>query len=325
MNLSIENYIFLSYCVPLPLSALRIIEENQSHPFYSIKNLKKNEIYEELLEFNKKKNIIIRKPEEKANNAAELVRKSIFHTITQRIDKWNEVGLKLLPFFNKQFPIKLKKIKNPPKLIFLRGNYDINCKKAISIVGTRNPTDYGKEMAFKIARRFAELGFVIVNGFAKGVDIEAIKGGLDTGGKIVGVLGSGLLKPYPKENLELFKEILEEESGLFISEQLPDKNVVRSALASRNRISSGLSLGNVFIEASSTSGTKWQLKYSRAQEKPIIVLKPKENVKQTELINEIIKSDEEAYLIEGINDIERIADLITKLKRTKETSIKDFL
>ena len=325
MNLTTQTYLFLSHFLPLPLSALKIIEENPSHPFHKINELKKQEIQDILINLNKRKNIIIRNTTEKAKRAYNLIKTSIYDKIPQMTLKWEQSGIKILTYFDKRFPIKLKDIKNPPKLLFIKGNNDVESKRAISIVGTRNPSKYGKTMAFKIGYRFAEKGFVIINGFAKGIDIEAIKGGLEAGGKIIGVLGSGLLKPYPKENFTIFDEILRENKGLFISEQLPDKNVIKSSLATRNRISSALSLGNIFIEGCKNSGTKWQLKYGKEQSKPIIVLKPKGYLKQTELPRLILESEKEVFIIEKIEDIDQISESLIKSKNPKNTYISDFL
>lgn len=325
MNLTTQTYLFLSHYLPLPLSALKIIEENPSHPFHRINKLKKQEIQDVLIDINKRKNIIIRNTAEKAKKAYDLIKTSIFDKIPQKLIEWEQLGINILTYFDKRFPIKLKDIKNPPKLLFIKGNNEIESKKAISIVGTRNPSKYGKTMAFKIGYRFAEKGFVIINGFAKGIDIEAIKGGLEAGGKIIGVLGSGLLKPYPKENFTIFNEILRERKGIFISEQLPDKNVIKSSLASRNRISSALSLGNIFIEGSKNSGTTWQLKYGKEQGKPIIVLRPKDYLKKTELTRLILESEKEAFIIEKIEDIDQISECLTKSKNPKNTFINDFL
>jgi DNA processing protein len=325
MNLNLQNYLFLSHYLPLPLSALKIIEKTPSHPFHEIKELKIQEIENELRKLNKIKKVSIRTISKKAINSHDLLRNSILDKISSNLEEWKELGITIIPYFNDNFPKNLKNINNPPKVLFVRGDFDFISKKAISIVGTRNPTEYGKEMAFKIGYRFAEMGFVVINGFAKGVDIEAIKGGLKAGGKIIGVLGSGLLNPYPKENLIIFNEVLKNNMGLFISEQLPKKNVTKSTLATRNRISSALSSGNIFIEGSSTSGTRWQLKYGKEQSKPTIVLKPKEIVKETELPRRIIKSEKNAYLIENLDDIDQIIENLFNSKRPKRTTIKDFI
>ncbi len=325
MNLSIQNYLFLSRYMYLPLYALKIIENDPSHPFHDISELKIQIIQNELISIYKKKKISISKISKKARDTFDLLESSIFGKLTENLEKWKDLRIKIVTFFDEKYPINLKCIKNPPQILFLKGENIIDSIKAISIVGTRKPTEYGKKMAFKIGQRFSQKGFVIINGFATGVDIEAIKGGLNAGGRVIGVFGSGLLKPYPKENVPLFNEILKKNKGLFISEQLPDKNVIKSSLANRNRISSALSLGSVFIEGSKKSGTRWQLKYVKEQGKAIIALKPKEILEQAELPRFIIKSEKEARIIENIDDVDYIAETITKSKNSKHTSINDYL
>jgi len=325
MNLTLHNYLFLSHYVPLPLSALKIIEKTPAHPFYEIKELKIEEIENELRNLNKLKGVSIRDIPKKASKSQELLKNSILDNISENLEEWKELGITVIPFFNDNFPVNLKKINNPPKVLFVRGNYDFITKKAISIVGTRNPTEYGKDMAYKIGYRFAELGFVVINGFAKGVDIEAIKGGLKAGGKIIGVLGSGLLNPYPKENANVFNEVLKDNTGLFISEQLPKSNITKSTLVTRNRISSALSSGNVFIEGKNKSGTQWQLKYGKEQGKPTIILKPIEIVEETELPRNILNSEKNPHVIEKISDIDQIAKSLSSPKKNTHKTISDFL
>lgn len=320
MNLSLQNYLFLSYYLPLPLSALRLIEETPSHPFHDIKKLNKQEIEFELRNLGNRKRISIRDVPKKVNNIENLLKNSIFDKIISNLEKWKELGIMIIPYFDDKFPLKLKTIKNPPKSLFAIGNYDLITKDAISIVGTRNPTEYGRSMAFKIGYRFTELGFVVINGFAKGVDIEAIKGSLKAGGKIIGILGSGLLKPYPKENVEIFHEIINKGKGFFLSEHLPNNPVKKSTLATRNRISSALSIGNVFIEGSAKSGIRYQLKYGKEQKKPIVVLKPKEGNSNATIPNQIIKEEKHCFVIESIDDIPLIAEKLIEINKKKENS-----
>ena len=304
------NHLFLCNYIPLPLSVVKIIQEGDTDLFETIQELKKKEIIIELKALNKIPGISIKKIDVKSDNIINLIKNNIFEKIDQNINRWKELGIKIISYFDNEYPVKLKNIKNPPKTLFLKGDMNYSIEKAISIIGTRNPTKYGSLMARKIGQRFGELGFVIVNGFAIGVDSESIQGCLAVDGKIVGILGSGLLNLYPKKNKMLFEKILKEKKGVFISEKLPESSVNRSSLATRNRISSALSLGNVFIEGSKTSGTRWQLKYGKEQQKPIIVLEPKEKVKETELPRDIIKNEKNPLIIRDIKDIDEIVDRI---------------
>ena len=316
------DFLFLSEYIPLPLSAINIIENDESHPFYEIEKLNEGEILRQLKLLNKIPNVSIREIKLKAKSIENLLKKNIFKKIENDINEWKYFGISLIPYFDDKYPIRLKVIKNPPKIISIKGNFDFEYDKAISIIGTRNPSDYGSNMAKEIGYRFAKLGFIIVNGFAKGVDTAALKGALEANGKVIGVLGSGLLNPYPKENVELFHEIINKKRGCFISERLPDKPITKTNLATRNRISSALSIGNVFIEGAKKSGIRWQLNFSKEQEKPIIVLLPKQDIEQTYIPNSIINNEKNPFIIQDLSDIDRIAKAIIEINESKSKSDK---
>ncbi len=320
MIFSLENYLFLSKWIPLPLSAIKFIEKDESHPFHNIMDIKKTQIIEELKKLNKQSEISINKLIVKASKIENLIKENIFEKLQENIKRWIANRIQIVTYFDDNYPVRLKTIKNPPKILFARGNYDLITKDAISIIGTRNPTEYGRNMAFKIGLRFTELGFVVINGFAKGVDIEAIKGSLKVGGKIIGILGSGLLNPYPKENVEIFFEVINKGNGLFLSENLPNDPVKKSTLATRNRISSALSIGNMFIEGSAKSGIRYQLKYGKEQKKPIVVLKPKKDNPNAAIPNQIITEEKHCYIIKSIDDIPLIAEKLIEINKKKEKS-----
>lgn len=115
MNLSIQNYLFLSHCLPLPLSALKIIEENISHPFHQIKELKFQKIKEELINLNKIKNVRIVDIPKRAEKAYNLIDNSIFEKISEKLEEWKKLGVLMIPYFEENFPLRLKSIRNPPK------------------------------------------------------------------------------------------------------------------------------------------------------------------------------------------------------------------
>ncbi|MFX0073312.1 MAG: DNA-processing protein DprA [Candidatus Hermodarchaeota archaeon] len=325
MNLALSKYVFFSNYVNLPLSAIKYIINNENSPFHNINELNRQEIETELSFLNKQPKIILRGIKEKAKKIKNLLQENYIELIAEKIKYWKDLGIKILTYFNDDYPKRLKLIKNPPKIIFYKGIFKFSYEKAISIVGTREPSNYGANFSREMGKRFAELGFTIINGFAKGIDIEAIKGCLDADGRVIGVLGSGLLKPYPKENLELFDEIIDKERGIFISEQLPDTSITKSNLALRNRISSGMSLGNVFVEGGINSGARWQLKYGIEQKKNIITVEhPEKKIEQAELPNHIIRNKMYDYLINNIEDIEIIVNSILKKSKNTQKSLCDF-
>lgn len=149
------------------------------------------------------------------------------------------------------YPALLKQIPKPPKQLFYEGNLQLLQKTCISIVGTRRNTDYGEYATEKIVSELACADVVIVSGLAKGIDAIAHKAALENGLPTIAVLGTGLKNIYPRQNINLAKEILR--NGLVISEY-EDHPPTKDVFPQRNRIISGLSLATIVIEAPEQSG-----------------------------------------------------------------------
>lgn len=157
---------------------------------------------------------------------------------------------------DKNYPQLLSQITDPPKQLYCRGNVDLLNSECVGIVGTRKLTPYGKEAGQYITRGLTTVGFTIVSGLAIGIDSVAHKTTLDTGGKTIAVLGSGINNDsiYPQLNLKLATDILSND-GLIISEYPEATPGLKHHFPARNRIISGLSRGVVVIEADKESGS----------------------------------------------------------------------
>ena len=162
--------------------------------------------------------------------------------------------IKEINFSSDKYPKQLREIYNPPKRIYAIGNIEILNKVGIAIVGSRKATEYGKKVAFRLSKDLSERDIVIISGLAKGIDSHAHIGSLNVqNGKTIAVLGSGIKVIYPKENIELARQIVRKD-GCIISEYPPDETPNKSNFPERNRIISGLSKGVVIVEASEKSG-----------------------------------------------------------------------
>ena len=155
---------------------------------------------------------------------------------------------------DKEYPEKLKYIKDPPNQLFAIGNYSLLNEYSISVIGSRCCSEYGKNITKKIVTELALRDICIVSGMAIGIDTIAHTSTLDVSGKTIAVLGSGFNKLYPKENIKLFNRIIEN-NGLVVSEYEPNIEPCSKNFPKRNRIVSGLSLGVLVIEAMYRSGT----------------------------------------------------------------------
>ncbi len=179
----------------------------------------------------------------------------------------------ILTFDDELYPQRLRSIYNPPALLFCRG--DMSCLDndfSISIVGTRKPSDYSVRVTSALVKELCSFGITIVSGFAVGIDITANLSAVRSGGKTIAVLGCGLDRDYPKENVPYRSEI--EQNGLFISEYYPLIGGTKISFPTRNRILSGLSLGTAVIEAGVKSGALITANLALSQGKDIFVAAP---------------------------------------------------
>lgn len=170
-----------------------------------------------------------------------------------------------------EYPVLLKNIKSAPREIFVEGNikcFDMPC---VTVVGSRNMSEYGKKMTKKLVKELVQAGVCIVSGLAVGIDTVAHETCLDNGGKTIAVLGSGLNKVFPVENTELFKRIVNS-GGCVLSEQMPDEEAKKVYFPARNRIVSGLSFGTLVIEAAYRSGTSITAKFAFEQGKKVFCI-----------------------------------------------------
>lgn len=160
------------------------------------------------------------------------------------IDKHN---ISLVNISDENYPKLLKEIYDPPITLFCKGNVELLNEVSFSIIGCRNATNYGNSMSKEMAYNLARKNILIVSGLAKGIDASAHRGALQANGKTIAVLGSGVDVPYPAQNIELYKEIMEK--GLIISEYIVGTKPEAGNFPARNRIISGLSQGVLVVEA----------------------------------------------------------------------------
>ncbi len=169
------------------------------------------------------------------------------------LKKADHFGFRIYCFPDSDYPANLKKISDPPPVLYGWGNFEDGDDIAVAIVGTRNPTPMGAFTAKDLASQLSYQGLTIVSGMARGIDSEAHRGALEASGRTIAVLGSGLDMPYPIENEPLMEKI--SRKGIVISEFPLGTEPYAKNFPARNRIISGLSLGVVVVEAAQDSGS----------------------------------------------------------------------
>ena len=169
------------------------------------------------------------------------------------LERVRKAGVDVLTWHDPAYPRLLREIDDLPPVLYVKGELADDDRRSVTVVGTRRPTSYGKEVARHLAGDLAKAGVTVVSGLARGIDGVAHRAALEAGGRTLGVLGSGLDVPYPPEHAGLMRQM--EEAGAVISEYPLGTKPDARHFPRRNRLLSGLSLGTLVIEAPEGSGT----------------------------------------------------------------------
>ena len=216
---------------------------------------------------------------------------------------------------DERFPEELKKIKNAPEKIYAMGNLKLLEESAISVVGTRHITDYGKRHGKNICKEFAIRDITIVSGMAVGADTVAHKTALEYSGKTIAVLPCGFGNVYPKENRKLFEDIINL-GGLAVTEYDKNAKADSEKFLERNRIVAGLGVALVVIEASDRSGTSVTARLAKSQGKEVFALPGSLDSKYSVGTNNLIK--------EGANLITGAVDILKYYPQFENCEVKNF-
>ncbi len=228
-------------------------------------------------------------------------------------------NVKITTKYDKDFPALLKNIPNSPLLLHVKGNTRILNTNCIAVVGTRTPTDYGKNKASEISEKLTKEGFTVVSGLAKGIDSAAHEGALKSNGFTIAVLAHGLQTIYPAINRELASRIVEN-NGALISEHPWDTPLESRELVKRDRIQSGISLSVFVIETGIKGGTMHTVNFCKAQNRFLTVLKHPEKFENYENIkgnSELIKNnakDKNFLIFNGDDDVHHYTEVVKKFK-----------
>jgi DNA processing protein len=210
-----------------------------------------------------------------------------------------KLAAKLMTRWDDGYPPNLQEIYDPPALLFVRGAIVPEDNKAVALVGTRNPTRYGLDMAQQITRDLVRAGVTIISGLARGIDTACHKAALREGGRTIGVLGCGIDVAYPRENRELMDEIVE--IGAVISEFRPQTAPLATNFYRRNRIVSGLAKGVVVIEATKNSGSLITAAHALEQNRDVFAVPGNIMSKRSEGPHHLIRQG--AGLVESGEDV----------------------
>lgn len=187
-------------------------------------------------------------------------------------EKLREKGIAFISILHEDYAYKLRNIPDPPFAYFKRTDNTKNRsdQPTIAIIGARNCSGYGKEMAKRLGTCCADLGMTVVSGLAAGIDGMAQEAANQAGGFVQAVLGSGVDICYPSRNRELYNDILK--NGEILSEYLPGTAPMACNFPPRNRIISGLCDALIVVEARQKSGTSITVNMALEQGKDVYAI-----------------------------------------------------
>jgi len=205
----------------------------------------------------------------------------------------------LLTLADADYPRSLRWIADPPVVLYVKGRLLASHQLAVAVIGSRQPSPYGKMSAQRFSQSLAEHGYTVVSGLARGIDSLAHQGALQAGGQTLAVLGSGFNMVYPPENQHLYEQICSQ--GAVLSEFPLNTKPDRWNFPRRNRIISGLALGTLVIEAAANSGSLHTARHALDQGREVFAIPGRIHDPNSRGTNGLIKKG--AKLVETIDDI----------------------
>lgn len=230
--------------------------------------------------------------------------------------KLAERNIHFISYETSGFPRKLTHLPDMPKGIFYQGKLPKDDQLSIAIIGARNCTSYGRELAGDFAKQLAANDIQVISGLARGVDISAHRGALLGGGDTFGVLGCGVNVCYPREHIEVFESM--KSAGGIISEYGMGVSPDAWRFPMRNRIISGLSDGIFIVEAGARSGALITAYMGLEQGKDIFALPGRAMDASSEGCNDLIKAGAKMVTEPG----EILEEYHTKIKKNKKSKIR---
>lgn len=227
-------------------------------------------------------------------------------------------------YLDEGFPIRLKGCHDAPIILYYKGHADLNESRVISIVGTRNATNYGKEICDELIRNFAEKGYriLIVSGLAYGIDVQAHKSCLKYNVPTVGVLAHGLDTIYPSLHAPIAHKMME--NGGLLSDFPSETRIDRQNFLRRNRIIAGLADATIIIESAEKGGALVTADIANSYNRDVFAFPGRSTDLYSRGCNKLIKLNE-AILVENQADIEKAMNWDVKVNQAKTLQTSLFV
>ena len=242
--------------------------------------------------FKKKRANLERIPGIGADRAAAIVSHDVFERAEKEVAFVRKHKITTLFYTDKEYPLRLRNCDDAPPLLFLKGTCDLNAKRLVAIVGTRNSTAYGKEITEQLVADLAKYDAVIVSGLAYGIDILAHKAAVKHNLPTVGVMAHGLDRIYPAEHKPTAEKMVK--NGGVLTEFPSKTNPDRENFPSRNRIVAGMVDAVIVVESALKGGALITADIANGYNREVFAIPGKANSTYSQGCNEYIRLNKAA-------------------------------
>lgn len=189
------------------------------------------------------------------------------------IDKANDLHIHIISYLDPEYPINMLSLPDAPILLYVQGNYKaLNHDKMVAVIGTRTPSEYGREIDTSFSTILVKDGFVTVAGLAQGCDTYAHLATIKAGGATIAIMGASLDQPvYPAENKDLADQIIKSGGALVSSFKFGTK-LRHYNFAVRDEWQCGVSDGVLAIETMVKGGTRIAMHHAFLEKRPLAVV-----------------------------------------------------
>lgn len=241
---------------------------------------------------------------EKIPGIGEFTAKSVlknvsFDRVDKELDFIQKEEISVLTFLDKRYPQRLKNCEDGPIVLYSKGNMDLNHHRIVSIVGTRQPTNYGKEFTEKLIQELNQIDVMVISGLAYGIDITAHRSCLKNNISTVAVVAHGLDRIYPSVHHSVAEKM--KRNGGILTEYMSDTNPDRENFPSRNRIVAGMADATIVIETSLKGGSMITANLANDYNRDVFALPGRIDDEYSIGCNRLIRSNR-AALIENPED-----------------------
>jgi len=250
-----------------------------------------------------------------------ILRKSSFVEVEKELNFIEKQNIKIYYFQEDDYPEKLKHCLDAPVLLFSKGDTNLNKRKILSVIGTRQITNYGISFCNELIQDLAPFNPVIVSGFALGVDICAHLSAIENGLQTIGVLAHGFDRIYPSANKKYTKKM--QENGGFLTEFWSGSIPERENFIRRNRIVAGISDATIIIESPRKGGSLITANIANDYSREVFAVPGKTTDFYSQGCNNLIKT-QKANLLTSAKDILYMMNWDLKPKTTQNVQEKLF-